>query len=343
MAIKPIQNKISKYSGVVKSVNDSKSIQKEEPRITPEQVIAAFKSFGLPINDRNHNDIGYWTLKPVSDGAKLMDELSKRRKELNAKEDAIKKAEEDKHKVHQDIAHRQNIDKAAMPRLSNEDIKALYDEYGLPVPDPEWARNHMPNDPKKIRSLLEMQRKMADDMMKKHSKNAVNAIPETPKMTASPTGSAPVPSNGKGGPIDMQSGMTSDGSPSTPFFIGDHSIIRIVNPNNPNQSTIWLVDAKKKVLRPFENEQAFQNAFEDPEEAEKSIVTISPKDLGPGGPLDGFKPLQGNQGVRADGSMDDIEFSHAQIQNRYGKSSDPASENKSLSILDGILGKLNTQ
>ena len=337
MAIKSIKNNTSKYSGVVKSIKGIKNTQQDEPRITPEQVVAAFKSFGLPINDRNHNDIAFWTMKGQSEGGKLIDELSKRRKEINAQEDASKKA-------HQDIMDKQNIGKSAMPRLSDEDIKALYDEYGLPSPDPEWARNHMPNDPKKIRSILEMQRKMADDMMKKHSKNAVNAIPEMSKMVGTPATGTSISMTGKGGPtpVDMQGGITSSDSPATPFFIGDHSIVRIANPNNPNVSTTWLVDAKKKILRPFENEQAFQNAFEDPAEAEKAVINISPKDLGPGGALDGFKPLQGTQGVKEDGSMDDIEFSHGQIQNRYGQQSDPAAENRSLSMLDGILGKLNT-
>jgi len=88
------------------------------------------------------------------------------------------------------------------------------------------------------------------------------------------------------------------------------------------------------------SEKAFENAFEDPEEAQKSVITISTKELGPGGVLDGFKPLQAQQGVNDDGSMEPIEFSPAQLQRRYGKQSDPAAENKSLSMLDGILGTM---
>ena len=110
---------------------------------------------------------------------------------------------------------------------------------------------------------------------------------------------------------------------------------------NPNSSTTWLVDTKKKVLRPFMSEEAFKNAFESPEEAEKAVITVSAKELGPGGSLEGFKPLQGEQGVKDDGSMDDIDFSPAQVERRYGKTSDPASENKALSMLDGVLGNIN--
>jgi hypothetical protein len=203
----------------------------------------------------------------------------------------------------------------------------------------------MPNDPKKIRGLLEMQRKTADSMLKKHSKNIVNSAPEVPKTQGAPAGmpmqGAPMRGMGGPSPIDMQGSMVPGTEPTTPFFIGDHSIVRITNPTNPNASTTWLVDAKKKVLRPFLSEQAFQNAFENPEEAEKAVITISTKELGPGGALDGFKPLQGTQGINDDGSMDEIDFSPAQIQNRYGKQSDPAAENKALSMLDGVFGGLS--
>jgi hypothetical protein len=90
------------------------------------------------------------------------------------------------------------------------------------------------------------------------------------------------------------------------------------------------------------SDQAFRNAFED-QMNRKAVVIISSKDLGPGGALDGFTPLQGTQGVNDDGSMDNIEFSPAQLLNRYGQQSDPAAENKSLSILDGVFGNLNNE
>lgn len=355
MAPKSVQGKTNKYQNVVKSVQKSTPAPQEEKRITPEQVTAAFKSFGFEPNQRNHNDIGYWTMKPQSEGVKLMEELHKRRMDINKQEDdnkktesdrqkATQKAEDDKKDAHESILNKQNTDKAAMPRLSDHDINALFDEYGLPAPDPEWARNHLPNDPKKIRSILDMQRKMADDMLKKHSKNAVNSIPEVPKNAPLPAISAGRTNNGQGGPggpVGAQGDMTQGETPVRPFFVGDHSVVRITNPNNPNASTVWLVDANKKVLRPFASEQAFQNAFENPADAEKSTVTLSSKDLGPGGALDGFKPLKGNQGVKDDGSMDNIEFSPAQIQRRYGKPSDENVENKSLSMLDGVFGSLN--
>lgn len=354
MTPKSSLGKTEKYSGLVKGVQGAKP--QEEARLTPEEVTAAFTSFGFKPNERNHDDIAYWTTKGKSEKAKLVEELSKKRKEINQKEDDMRKADEARRKMTQDainkrdemkskIQSQQDEAKITMPRLSDTDIAALFDEYGLPKPDPEWARNHMPNDPKKVRALLEMQRKMADDMFKKHSKNAVNSVPETPKMSGAPAptpGAMPMMGQGGPSPMGMQGGMTGGaGAPAKPFFIGDHSIVRITNPRNPNASTTWLVDAKRKVLRPFASEQAFVNAFENPEEAEKAVTVVTSEDFAPGGPLEGFTPLQGNKGIKDDGSMDDIEFSPAELQNRYGQAENPEGENKSLSLLDGIFGKMS--
>lgn len=328
------QGKTEKYSGVVKSVKESTQ-PKEEPRITAEQVTEAFHSFGFEPNQRNHNDIAYWTSKGISEGPKLIEELHKRRVEINNQEDEERKNNE--------IRSRE---KSALSRLSDDEINALFDEYGLPSPDAEWARNHLPNDPKKIRSILEMQRKTADNMLKKHSKNAINSIPEIQKGQggAAPmmsSGSAIAPMTGQGGPINMQGDMTQNEGPKTPFFIGDHSIVRITNPSNPNASTTWLVDAKRKVLRPFASEAAFRNAFDNPDDAERAVTVITTKELGPGGALEGFTPLQGNKGVQDDGSMDPIEYSPADLKNRYGKPEDIEGENRALSMLDGVFGSLN--
>ena len=341
MSLKSSLGKTSQYSSVVKSVKDT---QQEEPKITKEQVVEAFQSFGFTPNERNHNDIGYWTLKGKSELPKLMEELHKRRLDINKKEDDQKKIQEDGNNAIQNIKNRQMVDKATMPRLSDQDIVSLYDEYGLPTPDPEWVRNHMPNDPKKIRSLLEVQRKAADDMIKKHTKNSVNAIPETPKNTPipmAPMGGAPMSGMGGPNPVGMQ-GDLSQGSPAvTPFFVGDHALVKIMSQNDPNKGTLWLVDKKKKVLRPILNEKALDAAFDDPQTAKDAIVTLSSQALAKGGPLEGFTLLDKSKAMKDDGSMDNIDFSPAQLQNRYGKPSDPNAENRSLSMLDGLFGKIS--
>lgn len=356
MSTKSMQGQTTKYSGVRESVK--KSTQPEEPRITKDQVVEAFQSFGFTPNERNHNDIAYWTTKGQSERPKLIEELHKRRTDINKQEDdhknteterekARQKSEDDKKAAHEAISNKQHIDKATMPRLSDQDINALFDEYGLPAPDPEWARSHLPNDPKKIRSILEMQRKMADDLLKKHTKNTINSMPEVPKMGSAPMPSAPAMApmgmGGPASPLGAQSGMFGGEAPITPFFVGDHALVRIISPNNPNSGTLWLVEKKKKILRPILSEKALENAFEDPEEAMKSIVTLSSQALGPGGPLEGFTPLDGEKGMKEDGSMDDVEFSPAELQNRYGKPEDLQGENNAISMLDGVMGKVGTQ
>lgn len=339
MVSKSALGKTAKYSDIVNKVKGNQS--QDEPNITKEQVIAAFRSFGFEPGERNHNDIGYWSTKKMSEGPKLMELLHKRRKEINDAEDAKKKDEETKNKA-----------KETLPRLSDHEINAMYDEYGVPAPDPEWARNHLPNDPTKIRSILEMQRKTADDMLKKHTKNMVNSMPEVPKAQNSSTPvnstypmSSMAMSGGVGGPtpgpVGMMGGPSQTDSPGTPFFIGDNAIVRIPNPNNPYQATTWLVDKNKKTLQPFASDRAFKNAFENPEEAERAVVHISTKDLAPGGVLSGFQMLDGSQGVDHDGKRKNIEFSHGQIQKRYGKASNQQAEQKSLSMIDGILGKIS--
>ena len=181
-----------------------------------------------------------------------------------------------------------------------------------------------------------------DDNFKAQSKNATAMNTPAPAQAPSPmqgfTGQGgPKPST----PLNIPGSPSDDGNPVTPFFVGDEALIKITNPTNPNAGTLWLVDKKRKVLRPILSEKALENAFEDPEEAIRSITVLSSKALGPGGPLEGFTPLDGEKGLREDGSMDDIEFSPGQLQNRYGKAVDETGENKSLAILDGILGKLN--
>jgi hypothetical protein len=288
-----------------------KSVQ-EEPKITKEQVIEAFQSFGFTPNERNQNDTGYWTVKGQSELPKLMEELHKKRLEINRKEDDDKKTQDEGNKAIENIKHRQMVDKATMPRLSDQDIISLYDEYGLPAPDPEWVRSNMPNDPKRIRSVLEMQRKAANDMMKKQTKNAVNSIPETPKasaMPAMPMSGAPMMGTGGPSPMGMQGDMSQGAPEVNSFFVGDHALVKIMSQNDPNKGTLWLVDKKKKVLRPILNEKALDAAFDDPEAAKRAIVTVSSKALAPGGPLAGFTLLEKDKGMKHNGSMDKIEFS----------------------------------
>ena len=342
MAQKAIVGKTNKYSGLARKVQSSQPPIPQEPRITPAQVISAFHSFHYEPNQQGMNDVGYWSTRGQSEGPKLMEELRKRRLDDNAKVDNAKSAIQSKMEDIRKRAEDQTRSKQTLPRLSDADILKLHDEYGLPAPDAEWARNNLPNDPEKVRNILSVQRKTADEMIKKHMKNMVNSMPEVPKAgSPSTTSTAVMPPNNNGIPPGSGGiGGPDTGVISKPFFVGDHAVVRITNPQNPNSSTLWLVDQKKKVLRPFNSSKAFENAFEDPEEAKNSITTLSSQALGQGGPLDGFTPLNSQQGVQSDGSMGNIKYSPAQLAQRYGKPSDPAAEQKGLSVLDALFAKL---
>ncbi len=309
------QGSTQKYSGIVKNVNKNKPQIPEEPTLSAQEIVDAFRSFGFEPNTNKMNDVGYWSTRPQSEKGKLMSDLKKKRETEN-------KAKEESNPL-----------KDVKPRLSDTEINALFDEYGIPAPDPEWARNNLPNDVKSIRNILKIQRKAMDDAIKakQTQQSQAQAAPQQAHPQPSMPAGAQMPMMGMGGPGDME--------PSSPFFVGDNSIVRITNPNNPNAATLWLVDSKKKTLRPFMSEQAFQNAFEDPSAAEKSVMTLSTKDLGQGGALSGFKMLNSNYGVQDDGSMKDIEFSPSQLEKKYGKPSDENAENKGLSMLDGLLDK----
>ena len=335
MVTKSAEKKLKKYSGIAENVKSVKNntenkqkpeIKEEEPLITMEQVISAFKSFGLEPNERNQNDIGYWTTRPQSEGPKLMEELRSRRSEMNSEEDEIGKT------------------KQTMPRLSDQDLLSLFDEYGLPAPDPEFARNNLPNDPQKIRNILEVQRKNMDDMMKVEAKNKVQQASQQPMQAPPMQQPMQSPVGGLGGPTQQAPGQEPImGENMTPFFVGDVALIKLLNANNPNTGTLWLADKKKKILRPIKNEAMIDSIFENPEEAKNSITTVSSNALSPTGVLSDFSLLDQSKGIQDDGSMEDIPFSKAQLKNRYGKEKNPEAEQKAMSILDGFIGNLNNK
>src|SRR3990167_3719354 len=104
MAPKTNNKPSSQYSGVKNAIKANTT--PEEPRIRPEEVIAAFRAFGFTPNERNHDDISYWSMKGVSEGQKLIEELHKRRMDINNKEDEDNKREEQKRKTQEDTLNK---------------------------------------------------------------------------------------------------------------------------------------------------------------------------------------------------------------------------------------------
>lgn len=126
----------------------------------------------------------------------------------------------------------------------------------------------------------------------------------------------------------------------TPIFVGKSALVRLVNGDDPSTATIWLVDTTNKTLRPFVSEDQFDQLFDNPDQAKKSITTLSADELGPNGLLGEFHVLDNQYGVKKNGSMKTVPFSPSQIQQRYGKPIDPSAENNAVSQLDGMFSQL---
>ena len=94
MVSKSTLGKTNKYSDVVSAVKQSQPT--EEPKITPEEIVEAFKAFGFEPGERNHDDITYWSSKPRSTKSQLIEELHRRRVDSNKKEDEKSKIIEQK-------------------------------------------------------------------------------------------------------------------------------------------------------------------------------------------------------------------------------------------------------
>ena len=125
-----------------------------------------------------------------------------------------------------------------------------------------------------------------------------------------------------------------------PIFVGKSALVRLINENDPNAATIWLVDPTNKTLRPFVSEDQFDKLFDNPAQAMKAVVTLSSNELSPGGVLEDYQVLDSNYGVGADGSMKDVEFSKSQLQGRYGQPINEGGEKNAVGVLDKILGTL---
>ena len=125
-----------------------------------------------------------------------------------------------------------------------------------------------------------------------------------------------------------------------PIFVGKSALVRLVNGEDINTATIWLVDPANKTLRPFVSEEQFDKFFDNPQQALKAVVTLSSDELSAGGILDGYKVLDSSYGINPDGSMKDVSFSPSQLQDRYGQPLNEPGEQKSVQIMDQLLGSM---
>lgn len=128
-----------------------------------------------------------------------------------------------------------------------------------------------------------------------------------------------------------------------PIFIGKSALVRLHNENDPTTSTIWLVDSDNKTLRPFVSEDKFDQMFDNPTQAHNAVVTLPASELSPAGILGDFHVLNGEYGVKTDGSMKNVPYSPSQIQSRYGKPINEEGEDKAVTALDGLVSGLGAE
>jgi hypothetical protein len=326
------ENRTKRYSNLSNQMSSQKR-ESAEPRISPEQVVQAFQSFGYEPNQNGMNDVGYWATRPQSEGPKLMEELRKRRLEENSKKD------EEKTKQQIEMERRNR----AAP-LEGKKILEVYSEFGFPEPDVDWVRQNLPNDEDKLRHILETQRKLMDKGFKKQGDALVNTIQVQPAQSA--TQSAPLVTprqniggtGGQGGIPDGMGGIAP--ARSKAFFVGDHGLIRFVD--QPNH--VWLVNAKAKTLRPFASEKDFEDYFEDSEGAKKAIVSnLTTSSLGKNGVLTGYSLQTIKNAVKPgaeDGQGGEPDISA--LGQRYGKPANDQQEQKAWMVLDNILKSLSS-
>lgn len=346
MATKRGKIDTNQYSGVSKAVKTAqKPKAPQEPLIKPEHVVSAFHSFGYKPNQEKHNDIAHWATQPESNIPKMVSELHAKRTEENQKfKDQSEKRE------------------AARP-MTDQEINQIFDEYGMPSPDTSWVRKHLPNDEEKLRQILDIQHDSRVKQMKVHAGNHVQMLKEAGKAQSqpmlpmlpmqTPRSTGTIPMDGSGGPgadTEQMGDMNEMSMPLDPqsvvgvkpHFVGDHALVRIQSPGiSHSANPVWLVDTKKKVLRPFHSGKAFHLMFKNNhQEAVNAIVNLPSSALGPDGVLDGFKMLTNEHGIRHDGSMKNIEFSPADFQKKYGAQGDDEKELHASSVLDGLFNQI---
>lgn len=260
-----------------------------------------------------------------------------------------------------------------LPRIPKERLSAIYDEYGFPNPNISTVQKTLPNDETKLRQILDVHQKAHMNEMKIKAQMRVDNLKgiadrnKAAQKAATPVQKPQAPQyagmGGPGGPMPAQpepprlppSGPEMPGMPQystpidisqggMPFFVGNSALIKLVNPGvQSDNSPIWYVDVKNKVMRPFQSVRAFDTYFGGNPEAHQAVVTLPSHAVGQGAPLDGFKMMNMDYGIRDDGSMRALDYAPASIAKRYGQASNPDAENKAVLALDGMLKQIGKQ
>lgn len=254
---------------------------------------------------------------------------SKEDKVLRQYLDDLRQQDRDNQVKQQEQAQKQETSR----RLSDQEITALFDEFGLSerarTPEQiQWVRDNLPNDEAALRDILKIEQKKKNEMLKAQGLPAQN--------TTGATGAS-----------------TSYGLPAAPdvrtahFRSEDGALVTFTtDPNGSapgDETTVWLVDPKTKTLRPFLSEEAFNNYFDmslADAGAQNKIARIATSELAGGGILNGYELLPDSQGVQGDGTVPNVDVNTGLLKDRYGQQSDETTDFQGFQIMDSWLDYL---
>jgi len=276
-----------------------------KPGITPAQraaVWAEFKKFGY--NPNSEGEVDYWAAKPIGN---LFSELKKRK------------------------------DTEPKAKMTNEALYKMYDEFGLAnrlksQADYDWAKKNLPNDPEALKKILKTEQ--AKELTAQKATGKVNTGTQgTPGIIKQEAANI---NNQKVQPVST----TKIGQFDSPT---GHLIKFTGDPNGAAEgdaSTLWYLNPDDFSLRPIMTRQAFNDIFNnDPKtiaDAVKSINTMDPKVVQPGGEHSNYFLLGADYGIYDGLRAKKLDFTPKQIAQRYGQAAGPISV-KAAADLDQML------
>lgn len=313
----------SKYQNLSSTV---KSAQKE-PTLDIGYIKQVFNDFGYqPVAA----DVHYWGSMKESQKPQLVKKLQSRRDEQEKaqteQENKIKESQriaEERASQGEEQRQQEQENMMVSPKhLSDQQIEALYSEYGLPKPDASWVKKHLPDNEDLLRNILKQEVSHIEAATKIASKQALDAMKNSSANNVlQNTGQGGRGrADGQGGPAPT--GSIPDFAKYTDHFVGKHSLVKFQeDPDGPegfSDKTVWLLDNENSVMRPFMSMAAFNASFKDPADAMNQVVTMPISQIKNGQFAGKFEILNSDYGINSDGSYKDLEVNRSALKDRYG-------------------------
>ena len=128
-----------------------------------------------------------------------------------------------------------------------------------------------------------------------------------------------------------------------PYFAGDHAVVKFSNGEaGYGPETYWLVEKSSKTLTPFVSMESLQNVFgSDFQQVLDSAATVAPPQMDEtgkivGGVFNNYYILGSEYAIQPDGSGKKLEFSRAQLAERYGKPINEQREQETITALEKL-------